>query len=111
VASPVPVGRAHRIVGVFAAGHAMPRPELPIDTRLGPVAILALELRSLRYHAGCPSYRLMAERAFYSPDVLSRAASGRALPSRRVLIAYVSVLGGDIGYFCRRWEQVRSAVR
>lgn len=82
----------------------MARPEKPI-TGTGPVADLARELRKLRREAGNPSYREMANRAHYSPSVLSQAASGYRLPRQRTVIAYAVACGGDPHEWHDRWEQ------
>jgi Protein of unknown function (DUF2690) len=84
----------------------MGRPERSVDVESGPVARLAYDLRALRQAAGAPSYRTLTARANYSATVLSRAASGRELPSLPVLLAYVTACGGDRAEWETRWQEV-----
>lgn len=84
----------------------MGRPERSVDVESGPVPRLAGELRALRLAAGSPSYRTLAGLANYSATVLSRAASGRELPSLPVLLAYVTACGGDPAEWEVRWREV-----
>jgi len=84
----------------------MGRPERSVDVESGPVARLACDLRALRQAAGTPSYRTLTARANYSATVLSRAASGRELPSLPVLLAYVTACGGDRDEWAARWQEV-----
>jgi transcriptional regulator with XRE-family HTH domain len=73
----------------------MGRRERFLDPHTGPVQRFASELRELRESAGRPNYRQLASRAHYSVTALSQAASGSALPSLAVTLAYVRVCGGD----------------
>jgi WD40 repeat protein/transcriptional regulator with XRE-family HTH domain len=82
----------------------MARRERRIDPEAGPVQRFAWELRRLRQAAGQPSYRELAERVHYSPSVLSEAASGRALPSLAVTVAYARGCGGDPREWEERWR-------
>lgn len=82
----------------------MGRPERSVDVESGPVARLACDLRALRQAVGGPSYRILAARANYSATVLSRAASGRELPSLPVLLAYVTACGGNPAEWEVRWR-------
>jgi hypothetical protein len=91
------------------AGHAMSRPENPIDRAAGPVAEFASQLRALRVTAGNITYRRMAAYGHYSPTVLSRAADGRLIPTWLVVVAYVRTCGGDPVEWRARWEALRSA--
>ncbi|WP_432922222.1 helix-turn-helix domain-containing protein [Microbispora sp. CA-135349] len=84
----------------------MGRPERDLSPEEGPVQAFAVALRRLREEAGSPPYRALAERAHYSPTVLSRAAGGRALPSLEVTLAFVRACGGDEDAWARRWQQV-----
>jgi hypothetical protein len=88
----------------IGAGHAMPRPENPIDRAAGPVAEFASQLRALRVAAGNITYRSMAASAHYSPTVLSRAANGRLIPTWLAVAAYVRACGGDLVEWRTRWE-------
>ena len=66
----------------------MGRRELPLDMA-APGAQLALALRELRRSRRL-TYRRLSRITHYSPSVLSRAASGRAVPSWEVVTAYVT---------------------
>jgi Helix-turn-helix domain len=93
---------------VHGDGHAMPRSENPIDQAAGPLAEFAAQLRALRVAAGTISYRSMAVTAHYSSTVLSRAASGRRMPTWLAVAAYVHACGGDPVEWRARWEALRS---
>jgi Helix-turn-helix domain len=90
---------------------SMGRPELPLDPDSGRVQSFAYDLRRLRQEAGSPSYRDLAQRARYSVSVLSRAASGRELPSLAVTRAYVDACGGNTEQWRDRWQQVTAELR
>jgi serine/threonine kinase PknH len=79
------------------------RRELPV-TGTGPVEEFAQELRRLRVSAGTPSYRLLSRKAGYSPSALSAAASGAALPSLELALAYAGACGGDLAEWEARWQ-------
>jgi hypothetical protein len=83
----------------------MGRPERELDPEAGPVQRFACDLRRLRREAGSPPYRELANRAKYSVTVLSRAASGRELPSLAVTLAYVGACGGDQDYWRASWYE------
>ncbi len=80
------------------------RPERPLDDSMGPVRDLAAALRALRASAGNPPYRTMAMSAHFSSATLARAAAGRQLPSRDVVIAYATACGGDREEWEQRWR-------
>src|SRR5215475_605495 len=96
---------------LLVRGVLMGRPELPLDPDSGPVQSFAYDLRRLRQEAGSPRYRDLAQRAKYSVSVLSRAASGRELPSLAVTLAYVDACGGNTGQWRDRWQQVTAELR
>lgn len=79
------------------------RPQQPVDPGGGPVQQLALALRELREDSGNPPYHVMAREAHYSKSALARAASGTALPSRNLALAYVRACGGDQAEWDQRW--------
>ncbi|HET7013511.1 MAG TPA: DUF2690 domain-containing protein [Streptosporangiaceae bacterium] len=85
----------------------MGRPERALDPDNGPVEQFANDLRRLRQEAGSPSYRDLADKARYSASVLSRAASGRELPSLPVTLAYVGACGGDTELWAARWHSLQ----
>jgi DNA-binding NarL/FixJ family response regulator len=93
----------------------MPRRENPIDPAGGLVAAFARELRAQRQAAGAPSYREMAQKANYAAPALSRAASGRTLPSWTGVCAYLKACDitdeSCLAQWRRRWEQARAADR
>ena len=70
----------------------------------------ASELRALRDSAGSPGYRELARRAHYSVASLSQAASGNALPSLAVTLAYVRACGGDELAWRARWHEVTAEI-
>jgi len=84
----------------------MPRTENQLDPDAGPLAAFACDLRALRESSGYPSYRVLAKRAGFSASTLSVAASGVALPSLDVTLAYVQACGGDPGQWRERWESL-----
>ncbi len=86
----------------------MGRPERALDPGNGPVEQFANDLRQLRKDAGSPSYRELADKARYSASVLSRAASGRELPSLPVTLAYVGACGGDAEQWTARWHALQA---
>ncbi|WP_328710334.1 helix-turn-helix domain-containing protein [Microbispora hainanensis] len=88
----------------------MGRPERDLDPGEGPVQAFAVALRRLREEAGSPTYRALAERAHYSPTVLSRAAGGRVFPSLEVTLAFVRACGGDEDAWARRWHEVGAEI-
>jgi hypothetical protein len=55
------------------------------------------------------TYRELARRARYSASALSTAASGQALPTLEVLLAYVAACGADKAAWQRRWEELAAA--
>ncbi|MEU9184346.1 hypothetical protein AB0D14_07225 [Streptomyces sp. NPDC048484] len=83
----------------------MGRREKPLDPAAGPVQRFAYELRKLRDEAGGPTYRHMARDVPCSAPTLSAAAAGERLPSLPVLLAYVTVCGGDPHEWERRWGE------
>jgi NB-ARC domain/Helix-turn-helix domain len=80
------------------------RPERSLPAATGPAAEFASRLRALRRAAGSPSYRQMATTAHYSASTMARAASGRAMPTLEVALAYVSACGGGVESWRRRWR-------
>jgi NB-ARC domain len=89
----------------------MGRPERPLDAASGLVGAFAFDLRELRKRAGSPSYRELARIALFSPSVLSAAASGRALPTLQVTLAFVDACGGDRAAWERRWRGLAGLAR
>ncbi len=71
----------------------MGRKEKYIDGTAGPVAEFALALRKVRQEAGNPTYRRMAETVHFSAPALSKAASGKRLPTWPVAEAYLRACG------------------
>jgi helix-turn-helix protein len=88
----------------------MGRRENPIDPAAGVLARFSTDLRELRVRAGSPTYRELALRAFYSASTLSQAASGTVVPSHAVTLAFVSVCGGDVAEWDRRWQALDRAL-
>lgn len=84
----------------------MGRPERAVDPESGPVQHFAYDLRRLRLDAGSPSYRELARDTHYSASALSRAASGRELPSLAVTMAYVGACGGKTAQWQARWQSL-----
>jgi transcriptional regulator with XRE-family HTH domain len=74
----------------------------------GPLRDFAYDLRMLRSRSGL-TYRELARRAGYSASALSAAASGQALPSLDVLLAYAGACGADAEDWQRRWEELSAA--
>ena len=87
-------------------GRPRGRPERAIDPTDGPLSSFAYELRQARAAAGNPTYRVLAAKALFAPSVLSTAASGMALPTLQVTLAYAGACGADTAEWRRRWESV-----
>lgn len=85
----------------------MGRRESPLADGDGPVARFAADLRALRIAHGEKTYRQLAASCFFSAATLARAASGRAMPSLEVTLAYVAACDGDPAEWRRRWEAAR----
>ncbi len=88
----------------------MGRPEKPLTSGADPVGQLAHELRVLRRKAGSPPYQTMAKVAGFSATTLSRAASGKRLPSWEIVKAYVRACGADFEEWEPRWKEADAAV-
>jgi hypothetical protein len=86
----------------------MGRPERRIDPTEGSLQSFAWDLRLLRAKAGGLSYRQLSQRVEFSASALSAAASGTAVPSRQVTLAYVTACGGDPVEWERRWNELRA---
>ncbi|MFL6073352.1 MAG: helix-turn-helix domain-containing protein [Mycobacteriales bacterium] len=100
--------RTYDAVGCHPEG-AMGRPERPIDPTEGSLQSFAWDLRLLRAKAGGMSYRQLAQRVEFSASALSAAASGTAVPSRQVTLAYVNACGGDPRDWERRWNELQAS--
>ncbi len=87
----------------------MGRPEAPIERDGTPVREFAFWLRDLRSRAGL-TYAQVAKAAHYATSTVQDAASGRALPTLRVVRAYVAACGGDIPAWEAYWAQIRRLI-
>lgn len=87
----------------------MSRPEGAIDPQW-PLASFASGLRALRAQRGL-KYRQLARRAHCSQGALSRAASGRYLPTWEITRAYVLACGGSADQWQDRWREARDLLR
>lgn len=76
-----------------------------------PLAELAAALRALRTQAGNPPYRSMAQKVNLSHTTLSRAATGKSLPTWDVIEAYVTACGGDPRDYRQLWEEASAKIR
>lgn len=76
----------------------------------GPVAVFAQELRELRRRAGSPPYRAMRAASGISGASLTRAATGRILPTWTVTQGFVLACGGDVSEWEPRWRKAAQAV-
>ena len=90
-----------RVWRLGSGEHRMSRRECPV--RPGPAHQFATDLRALRAGTGL-TYRALARRAGYSYSTLSAAASGEALPTLEVTLAYVGACGGDMAAWEQRWH-------
>jgi len=86
----------------------MGRREAPVAD--GPVKDFAEDLRALRRTVGT-TYRALAAKAGYSYSVLAAAASGSALPTLPVTLAYVGACKGDQAAWQARWEDLARVLR
>ncbi len=89
----------------------MGRPERGITGDATPLTEFALGLRALRRRAGQPSYRRLSAGTHYSPSTLARAASGQALPSLDVTLAYVTACGGAAADWEATWARAAASLR
>jgi hypothetical protein len=93
----------------------MARREGPVDPARATIAEFAEQLRGARRAAGCPTYREMAARTYYSHEYLSKAAKGRALPTWECVQAYLRACGVEdpdqVQAWRARWETARHATR
>jgi hypothetical protein len=89
------------------------RTEKEIDEQRGPVAQFALALRAARDAIGKPKYRNMAKTAGVSSGALSKAASGKRVPTWQTTKAYLRacrVLSeADLAVWHAKWEQMVAA--
>lgn len=85
----------------------MGRREAPLSDADSPCGLFAADLRALRISCGEPTYRRMASNTYFSAATLTRAASGRSLPSLEVTLAYVRACDGDPETWRQRWEKAR----
>ncbi|MEV0192361.1 hypothetical protein AB0I39_27995 [Kitasatospora purpeofusca] len=74
----------------------------------GPLAQFGLDLKAVRWRAGTPSYRDMAQTTGLSIGVLSEAALGESCPSWQTLCAYLRFCGVDPQDWRPRWEMLAS---
>jgi tetratricopeptide (TPR) repeat protein len=74
-----------------------------------PLTQFAAGLRALRVAAGQPPYRQLSAITHYSAATLARAASGQALPSLEVTLAYVVACDGDPVQWQATWETIAHA--
>ncbi|MFD0686042.1 nSTAND1 domain-containing NTPase [Actinomadura fibrosa] len=79
------------------------RPSNPIDYRNGAVAEFAERLRQLRERKGLTVAQL-AQQAHIATGSVSKAASGRVLPSWEVAQAYLAACGEDPRAWRAQWE-------
>ena len=82
----------------------MGRREKPVDQLQGELAAFALDLRSLRNGTPDLTYRRLAALTHYSPSTLARAATGNAIPTLAVVLAYVTACGGNVEAWQARWN-------
>ncbi|WP_411575171.1 helix-turn-helix domain-containing protein [Streptomyces fradiae] len=91
----------------------MGRRENAVAAETRALETLALWLRAQRQRpGGAPlTYAAMAEKIEYevTASMLSRAASGRTIPTRRVVDAYVRACGADLTEARRLWKAARAA--
>ncbi|WP_329028338.1 XRE family transcriptional regulator [Streptomyces sp. NBC_00690] len=88
----------------------MGRHERAVAAHVKQAGTLALWLRAQRQRAGC-TYAAMSETLNhrYSASMLSRAASGRLVPSHELVLAYVQACGGNQKHATRLWKEARWA--
>ncbi|MFJ9703432.1 helix-turn-helix domain-containing protein [Streptomyces fradiae] len=91
----------------------MGRRENAVAAETRALETLALWLRAQRQRpGGAPlTYAAMAEKIEYevTASMLSRAASGRTIPTRRVVEAYARACGADLTEARRLWKAARAA--
>ncbi len=82
----------------------MGRREKPIEATEPALGRLAAWLREQREQTGM-TYRQLAARTNYHATTLQRAASGRSVPSWKVVEAVTRECGGDLKTARRKWSQ------
>ncbi|WP_030062463.1 helix-turn-helix domain-containing protein [Streptomyces novaecaesareae] len=82
----------------------MGRREKPIEATEPALGRLAAWLREQREQTGL-TYRQLADRTNYHATTLQRAASGRSVPSWKVVEAVTRECGGDLKTARRKWSQ------
>jgi transcriptional regulator with XRE-family HTH domain len=87
--------------------NGMSRHEQPVKP--GPLHSFATDLRALRAATGL-TYRALARKAGFSSSTLSAAASGVALPTLDVTLAYAGACGGDMPAWEQRWHALATAL-
>ena len=84
----------------------MGRPQVPLEQNGSPVRELAFWLRDLRTRAGL-TYEQLGRDAHYATSTMQAAASGKSLPTLRVVLAFVDACGGDVSAWRDYWTQIR----
>lgn len=84
----------------------MGRPQVSLEPDGSPMREFAFWLRDLRTRAGL-TYEQLGRDAHYATSTMQAAASGKSLPTLRVVLAFVRVCGGDVGAWRDYWTQIR----
>jgi hypothetical protein len=87
----------------------MGRPEEPLDRDGSPVREFAFWLRDLRNRSGL-TYQQLARAANYGTSTMQAAASGRALPTLKVTLAFVAACHGEAEAWRTYWAQVKRSL-
>jgi transcriptional regulator with XRE-family HTH domain len=99
----LPPGRASEEESGWEAGQPLAE---PCDPGVSLTESFAMALRRTRREAGDPSYRSLAHRTHYSPPTITRALSGRSLPSWDFTAAILTALGVPKERITTQWREM-----
>jgi hypothetical protein len=84
----------------------MGRPQAPLQRDGSPMREFAFWLRDLRNRSGL-TYEQLGKRAHYATSTVQAATAGQALPTLRVVMAFVEACSGDTEAWRTYWTQIR----
>jgi hypothetical protein len=84
----------------------MGRWQAPLERDGSPAREFAFWLRDLRNQCGL-TYGQLGQEAHYATSTVQAAASGKSLPTLKVVLAFVRACGGDQGAWRAYWLQIR----
>ncbi|MFB9662197.1 helix-turn-helix domain-containing protein [Glycomyces mayteni] len=85
----------------------MPRPENEVRGTSDAATDFARQLRAARRDAAMPTYRQLAQMTGLAAPTLSKAASGKKLPTQQIAIAYAVACGQSRALWESRWLEAK----